>query len=151
MSGAPLVINAGPHGSDHGNHLGQMPKIEPKIIPAPLAGIGIVGPVCASGFGPDCAERWAIWPFGEGWACHLLPFPRFPSRSRHWDHLSRMRLIRWCDRPHREALLTLNLVGEITGKPRWRVPQECPAQARPNVVTGFFGAWAAAPWIGQSK
>ena len=48
-----------------------------------------------------------------------------------------------------ESLLTLNLVGEITGK-RGGASQECIAQGTANVVTGFFGGMGGCAMIGQS-
>jgi SulP family sulfate permease len=48
-----------------------------------------------------------------------------------------------------ESLLTLNLVGEITGK-RGGASQECIAQGAANTVTGFFGGMGGCAMIGQS-
>jgi len=48
-----------------------------------------------------------------------------------------------------ESLLTLNLVGEITGK-RGGASQECIAQGVSNTVTGFFGGMGGCAMIGQS-
>jgi SulP family sulfate permease len=48
-----------------------------------------------------------------------------------------------------ESLLTLNLVGEMTGK-RGGASQECVAQGAANVVTGFFGGMGGCAMIGQS-
>jgi len=48
-----------------------------------------------------------------------------------------------------ESLLTLNLVGTITGK-RGGASQECIAQGAANVVTGFFGGMGGCAMIGQS-
>ena len=48
-----------------------------------------------------------------------------------------------------ESLLTLNLVGEITGN-RGGASQECVAQGAANVVTGFFGGMGGCAMIGQS-
>jgi len=48
-----------------------------------------------------------------------------------------------------ESLLTLNLVGEITGK-RGGASQECVAQGLANVITGFFGGMGGCAMIGQS-
>ena len=48
-----------------------------------------------------------------------------------------------------ESLLTLNLVGEITGK-RGGASQECVAQGTANVITGFFGGMGGCAMIGQS-
>ena len=48
-----------------------------------------------------------------------------------------------------ESLLTLNLVGEITGQ-RGGASQECIAQGTANTVTGFFGGMGGCAMIGQS-
>ncbi|GHA44963.1 sodium-independent anion transporter [Amylibacter ulvae] len=48
-----------------------------------------------------------------------------------------------------ESLLTLNLVGEITGQ-RGGASKECVAQGGANVITGFFGGMGGCAMIGQS-
>ena len=48
-----------------------------------------------------------------------------------------------------ESLLTLNLVGEITGK-RGGASRECIAQGTANTVTGFFSGMGGCAMIGQS-
>ncbi|MEM7212290.1 MAG: SulP family inorganic anion transporter [Pseudomonadota bacterium] len=48
-----------------------------------------------------------------------------------------------------ESLLTLNLVGEITGE-RGGASKECIAQGAANTVTGFFGGMGGCAMIGQS-
>ncbi|MCL4168667.1 UNVERIFIED_CONTAM: hypothetical protein GTU68_034322, partial [Idotea baltica] len=48
-----------------------------------------------------------------------------------------------------ESLLTLNLVGEITGE-RGGASKECIAQGTANIVTGFFGGMGGCAMIGQS-
>ena len=48
-----------------------------------------------------------------------------------------------------ESLLTLNLVGDITGQ-RGGASQECVAQGAANVATGFFGGMGGCAMIGQS-
>ena len=48
-----------------------------------------------------------------------------------------------------ESLLTLNLVGEITGG-RGGASKECIAQGAANTVTGFFGGMGGCAMIGQS-
>ncbi len=48
-----------------------------------------------------------------------------------------------------ESLLTLNLVGEITGK-RGGASKECLAQGGANLITGFFGGMGGCAMIGQS-
>ena len=48
-----------------------------------------------------------------------------------------------------ESLLTLNLVGEITGQ-RGGASKECIAQGAANTITGFFGGMGGCAMIGQS-
>lgn len=48
-----------------------------------------------------------------------------------------------------ESLLTLNLVGDITGQ-KGGASKECMAQGGANVVTGFFGGMGGCAMIGQS-
>ncbi|QIE54345.1 SulP family inorganic anion transporter [Pikeienuella piscinae] len=48
-----------------------------------------------------------------------------------------------------ESLLTLNLVGEMTGG-RGGASKECVAQGAANVITGFFGGMGGCAMIGQS-
>jgi SulP family sulfate permease len=48
-----------------------------------------------------------------------------------------------------ESLLTLNLVGEITGS-KEGASRECVAQGAANTVTGFFGGMGGCAMIGQS-
>lgn len=48
-----------------------------------------------------------------------------------------------------ESLLTLNLVGEMTGT-KGGASKECLAQGTANVVTGFFGGMGGCAMIGQS-
>ena len=48
-----------------------------------------------------------------------------------------------------ESLLTLNLVGEITGK-QGGASKECLAQGSANLITGFFGGMGGCAMIGQS-
>ena len=48
-----------------------------------------------------------------------------------------------------ESLLTLNLVGEMTGQ-KGGASQECVAQGTANVITGFFGGMGGCAMIGQS-
>ncbi len=132
-----------------------MPRLT-KAIPAPLAGIGIVAllvvvfdlPVPRVG---DLASiegglpQFHI-PFGEGIGAYgdaLVPL----TLETLWIILpyalilSAIGLI--------ESLLTLNLVGEITGR-RGGASQECVAQGAANLVTGFFGGMGGCAMIGQS-
>lgn len=121
-----------------------MPKLT-KVIPAPLAGIGIVAALVI-GFGLDVPRVGDLASIQGG-----LPAFHIPSVPLNWETLeiifpyavilAAIGLI--------ESLLTLNLVGEITGK-RGGASQECIAQGISNTVTGFFGGMGGCAMIGQS-
>ena len=126
------------------------PKIT-SLIPAPLAGIGIVAAVVII-FGldvPRVGDMTSIQggfpafhnPFGEGvglYGTALAPF-----------NLETLQIIL----PYALILAAIglieNLVGEIIGK-RGGTSQECIAQGASNVVTGFFGGMGGCAMIGQS-
>jgi len=121
-----------------------LPKLT-KIIPAPLAGIGIVAGLVI-GFGIQTPVVGDLASIKGG----LPPFhiPAVPFNFETLEIilpyaviLAAIGLI--------ESLLTLNLVGEITGK-RGGASQECVAQGAANVVTGFFGGMGGCAMIGQS-
>ena len=120
------------------------PKVT-RIIPAPLAGIGIVAALVI-GFGldvPRVGDMASIKGSLPSWHVPMVPI--------NWETikiilpysiiLAAIGLI--------ESLLTLNLVGEITGK-RGGASQECVAQGLANVITGFFGGMGGCAMIGQS-
>ena len=120
------------------------PKVT-KLVPAPLAAIGIVAalvitfdlPVLrvddlASVKGGLPAFGIPQVPFTFETLKIILPYSII---------LAAIGLI--------ESLLTLNLVGTITGK-RGGASQECVAQGTANVVTGFFGGMGGCAMIGQS-
>ena len=121
-----------------------MPKVT-KVIPAPLAGIGIVAAVVI-GFGLDVPRVGDMAAIKGG-----LPLFHIPMVPLNWETfeiilpyaviLAAIGLI--------ESLLTLNLVGEMTGK-RGGASQECIAQGASNVLTGFFGGMGGCAMIGQS-
>jgi len=121
-----------------------LPKFT-KIIPAPLAGIAIVAGVVIA-FGLDVPRVGDMASIEGG----LPPFhlPAVPLNLETLEIilpyaviLAAIGLI--------ESLLTLNLVGEITGK-RGGASQECIAQGTANVITGFFGGMGGCAMIGQS-
>jgi len=121
-----------------------MPRIT-KFIPAPLAGIGIVAAVVI-GFGLDVPRVGDLASISGG-----LPTWHIPMVPLNWATieiilpyaviLAAIGLI--------ESLLTLNLVGDMTGK-RGGASQECIAQGVSNTVTGFFGGMGGCAMIGQS-
>ncbi|AXT36416.1 SulP family inorganic anion transporter [Phaeobacter sp. LSS9] len=131
------------------------PKIT-AIIPAPLAGIGIMAAlVIAFGINvPTVGDMASIKggfpsfhnPFGTGeglYGTALAPF----TLETLWIILPYAVILAAIGLI--ESLLTLNLVGEITGK-RGGASQECIAQGASNVVTGFFGGMGGCAMIGQS-
>ena len=121
-----------------------MPRIT-RIIPAPLAGILVVAAIVI-GFGLDVPRVGDLASIEGG-----LPAFHIPMVPLNWETfeiilpyaviLAAIGLI--------ESLLTLNLVGEITGK-RGGASQECIAQGASNIVTGFFGGMGGCAMIGQS-
>ncbi|MGI9369708.1 MAG: SulP family inorganic anion transporter [Ruegeria sp.] len=121
-----------------------MPRFT-RIIPAPLAGIVVVAGLVI-GFGLDVPRVGDLASIQGG-----LPAFHIPMVPLNWETfeiilpyaviLAAIGLI--------ESLLTLNLVGEITGK-RGGASQECIAQGTANVVTGFFGGMGGCAMIGQS-
>ena len=121
-----------------------MPRIT-RLIPAPLAGIAIVaGLVIALGLDvPRVGDLASI----QG-GLPSLHIPMVPLTLETLEIilpyaviLAAIGLI--------ESLLTLNLVGEMTGK-RGGASQECVAQGIANTVTGFFGGMGGCAMIGQS-
>ncbi len=121
-----------------------MPRIT-RVIPAPLAGIFVVAALVI-GIGLDVPRVGDLASIEGG-----LPSFHIPMVPLNWETfeiilpyaliLAAIGLI--------ESLLTLNLVGEITGK-RGGASQECIAQGTANVVTGFFGGMGGCAMIGQS-
>ena len=121
-----------------------MPKLT-KVIPAPLAGIGITALVVIF-FGIDVPRVGDMASIEGGLpAFHIPAVPltleTFYIILPYAVILAAIGLI--------ESLLTLNLVGEMTGK-RGGASQECIAQGVANVTTGFFGGMGGCAMIGQS-
>jgi len=120
------------------------PKVT-RFIPAPLAGIAVVAAVVI-GFGIDVPRVGDLASIKGG-----LPSFHIPTPPLEWHTLqvifpyavilAAIGLI--------ESLLTLNLVGEMTGQ-RGGASQECIAQGVANTVTGFFGGMGGCAMIGQS-
>ena len=121
-----------------------LPKLT-KIVPAPLAGIGVVAALVI-GFGINTPVVGDLASIKGG-----LPEFHVPVVSLSFETLeiilpyavvlAAIGLI--------ESLLTLNLVGEITNE-RGGASQECVAQGSANIVTGFFGGMGGCAMIGQS-
>ncbi len=116
-----------------------------KAVPAPLAGIAITAFVVI-GFGLDVPTVGDLASIQGG-----LPSFHIPTVPINLETLqvilpyavilAAIGLI--------ESLLTLNLVGEMTGQ-SGGAKQECLAQGAANVVTGFFGGMGGCAMIGQS-
>ncbi|MEO0391340.1 MAG: SulP family inorganic anion transporter [Pseudomonadota bacterium] len=121
-----------------------MPRLT-RAVPAPLAGIGIVAAVVIA-FGLDVPRVGDLASIEGG-----LPALHIPVVPLNWETLqiilpyavilAAIGLI--------ESLLTLNLVGDMTGQ-RGGASQECIAQGVSNTVTGFFGGMGGCAMIGQS-
>ncbi|KAA2311518.1 SulP family inorganic anion transporter [Pseudooceanicola sediminis] len=121
-----------------------MPKLT-KVIPAPLAGIGITA-ILVIVLGLDVPRVGDMASINGGLPAFHIPMVPFT-----WETfqiilpysiiMAMVGLI--------ESLLTLNLVGEMTGQ-RGGASQECVAQGTANVVTGVFGGMGGCAMIGQS-
>lgn len=116
-----------------------------NAIPAPLAGIGIVAALVIA-LDLDAARVGDLASIKGG-----LPLFHIPMVPMNFETLeivlpyalilAAIGLI--------ESLLTLNLVGEITGQ-RGGASKECIAQGAANTVTDFFGGMGGCAMIGQS-
>lgn len=120
------------------------PKVT-KIVPAPLAGIVIVAAIVI-GFGLDVPRVGDLASIKGGLPPFHLPLVPLSLETLtiifpYAVILAAIGLI--------ESLLTLNLVGEMTGK-RGGASRECVAQGAANIVTGFFGGMGGCAMIGQS-
>ena len=143
LSGMPLIMMLGLTALTMGI-IWATPKVT-KIIPAPLAGIVIVAGIVIA-FGLEVPRVGDLASIKGG-----LPTFHLPSVPLSFDTLkiifpyavilAAIGLI--------ESLLTLNLVGEMTGK-RGGASQECVAQGAANIVTGFFTGMGGCAMIGQS-
>ncbi|WP_440959838.1 SulP family inorganic anion transporter [Oceanicaulis sp. LC35] len=121
-----------------------LPKLT-KAIPAPLAGIAITAAIVI-GFGLDAPRVGDLASIQGGLPTFHIPmvpldFETLKIIFPYAVILAAIGLI--------ESLLTLNLVGELTGK-RGGASQECVAQGAANVITGFFGGMGGCAMIGQS-
>lgn len=121
-----------------------MPKVT-TAVPAPLAGIGIVAAVVI-GFGLDVPRVGDLASIQGGLPVFHVPMVPINLTTLEIIFpyaviLAAIGLI--------ESLLTLNIVGEMTGK-RGGASRECLAQGLANTVTGFFGGMGGCAMIGQS-
>ncbi|GMG84837.1 SulP family inorganic anion transporter [Paralimibaculum aggregatum] len=115
------------------------------VVPAPLAGIGIVALVVI-GLDIDVPRVGDMASIEGG-----LPSFHLPLVPLSFETL-------WIILPYAvilaaigliESLLTLNLVNRMTGQ-RGGASKECIAQGAANIVTGFFGGMGGCAMIGQS-
>ncbi|QIE47451.1 SulP family inorganic anion transporter [Pseudohalocynthiibacter aestuariivivens] len=121
-----------------------MPRIT-RVIPAPLAGIGVVAGLVIA-FGLEVPRVGDLASIQGGFPSFHIPvvpltLETFEIILPYAVILAAIGLI--------ESLLTLNLVGEMTGK-RGGASQECIAQGLANTLTGFFGGMGGCAMIGQS-
>ena len=121
-----------------------MPKLT-LSIPAPLAGIGIVAAIVLI-FGIDVPRVGDLASIEGG--LPLFHVPMVPLTFETLQIILPFSLI-LAAIGLIESLLTLNLVGEITGD-TGGASQECLAQGAANTVTGFFGGMGGCAMIGQS-
>lgn len=134
------------------------PKLT-KIVPAPLAGIGIVA-LLVIVFNLDALRVSDLASIQGGLPSFHLPFTGAAGTTGPYGDLlvplnfQTLEIIL----PYAvilaaigliESLLTLNLVGEITGQ-RGGASRECVAQGSANIITGFFGGMGGCAMIGQS-
>ncbi|MFW2587748.1 SulP family inorganic anion transporter [Sagittula sp. SSi028] len=143
LSGLPLMLMLGLVALTMAVIWG-LPKLT-NLVPAPLAGIAITAVVVIV-FGLDTPRVADMASIEGGFpAFHIPAVPlnmeTFQIILPYAVILAAIGLI--------ESLLTLNLVGEMTGQ-RGGASQECMAQGAANVVTGFFGGMGGCAMIGQS-
>jgi len=143
MSGGPLAIMLGLVALTMAI-IWIMPKIT-TVIPAPLAGIAIVAAMVIY-FGIDVPRVGDLASIEGGLPQFHIPMVPITLETikiifPYALILAAIGLI--------ESLLTLNLVGEITGK-GGGASRECVAQGIANTLTGFFGGMGGCAMIGQS-
>ncbi len=136
-----------------------LPKVT-TVIPAPLAGIGITAAIVLI-FAIDVPRVGDLAEIAGGLPGFHIPFTFAGGEVEglYGDVLAPFTLeTLWIILPYAlilsaigliESLLTLNLVGEITGQ-KGGASQECIAQGVANTVTGFFGGMGGCAMIGQS-
>lgn len=143
MTGWPLVSMLGLVGLTM-LVIWAVPKFT-TVIPAPLAGIGIVAAIVIL-FGIDVPRVGDLASIEGGLPAFHIPMVPLNLETLQIVFpyaviLAAIGLI--------ESLLTLNLVGEITGE-RGGASKECIAQGVANSVTGFLGGMGGCAMIGQS-
>ena len=159
----PGTAEASGHGVSHGEWLTGWPLITmlalvavtmaiiwvmPRItsaVPAPLAGIAIVAFIVIA-FGINVPRVGDLASIEGG--LPMFHIPAVPLSLETLEIILPYALI-LAAIGLIESLLTLNLVGEITGE-RGGASRECMAQGAANTVTGFFGGMGGCAMIGQS-
>ncbi len=121
-----------------------MPRVT-RAVPAPLAGIAVVAAVVIL-TGLDVPRVGDLASIKGGLPTFHIPMVPMTLET-FWIILPYAVILAAIGLI--ESLLTLNLVGEITGK-RGGASRECIAQGSANVVTGFFGGMGGCAMIGQS-
>jgi SulP family sulfate permease len=121
-----------------------LPRVT-TAVPAPLAGIAITAAIVI-GFGLDVPRVGDLASIDGGLPAFHIPMVPLTLETLqiilpYALILAAIGLI--------ESLLTLNLVGEITGE-RGGASKECVAQGIANTVTGVFGGMGGCAMIGQS-
>ncbi len=136
-----------------------LPKVT-SIVPAPLAGIGITAAIVLI-FNVDVPRVGDLAEIAGGFPGFHIPFTFSGGEVQgiYGDLLAPFTMETfWIILPYAlilsaigliESLLTLNLVGEITGE-KGGASQECVAQGVANTVTGLFGGMGGCAMIGQS-
>ncbi|MEM8985510.1 MAG: SulP family inorganic anion transporter [Pseudomonadota bacterium] len=143
MTGAPLALMLGLTALTMAI-IWATPKVT-RAVPAPLAGIAIVAGIVI-GFGLDAPRVGDLASIKGGLPAFHIPLVPMSLETLkiifpYAVILAAIGLI--------ESLLTLNLVGDMTGK-RGGASQECVAQGLANTATGFFGGMGGCAMIGQS-
>ncbi|MBT3703187.1 MAG: SulP family inorganic anion transporter [Alphaproteobacteria bacterium] len=143
MTGLPLATMLGLVGLTMAI-IWLMPKIT-TAVPAPLAGIAVIAGIVIF-FGSDVPRVGDLASIEGG--LPLFHIPTVPINLETLKIIFPFALI-LAAIGLIESLLTLNLVGEMTGT-RGGASQECIAQGVSNTVTGFFGGMGGCAMIGQS-
>lgn len=143
MTGTPLVMMLGLVALTMAI-IWALPKLT-TVVPAPLAGIAVVAGLVIF-FGIDVPRVGDLASIEGGLPMFHIPMVPINVETLkviipYAFILAAIGLI--------ESLLTLNLVGEITGR-RGGASKECIAQGLANTVTGFFGGMGGCAMIGQS-
>ena len=143
MTGWPLVLTLGLVALTMGL-IWAVPKLT-SAVPAPLVAIGVVAALVI-GLGLPVPRVGDMASIEGGLPAFHIPMVPLSLETLeiilpYAFILAAIGLI--------ESLLTLNLVGEITGR-RGGASRECVAQGAANLITGFFGGMGGCAMIGQS-